>query len=280
MNYLWRHIIVILFTTICASLAFVACLSWYGHWYRHYTGADRGVSDGVCNIAVVPIQGDIISFDDPNAPQYGGGNTPSSSGDYFARYVRHAEQDPNILGVLVPIDSGGGEPAASEVMMNVLKRSRLPSVALIRSMGASGAYMAALGASHVIASQISDVGSIGVTYSYLNESTKNTRDGIDFVQISSGQYKDMGNPDKPITDAERQLYERDLLIYKELFVSIVAESRHLSTTTVEALATGETWPGSLALQNGLIDQLGDEETAKAWFAEKLGLSPDDVVMCE
>ncbi|MDB5238339.1 MAG: signal peptide peptidase SppA, type, protease [Candidatus Kaiserbacteria bacterium] len=279
MMYLWRHIAVIVAATICAVIGFMVCMSWYGHWYNHFSGADRGVSDGVCNIAVVPIQGIVTPYDDPNAPQYGGTNEPSASGDGFVRAVHNAERDPNILGIIVPIDSGGGSVVPSVMMMNALKRSPLPSVALIREMGASAAYMAATGASTIIASPYSDVGSIGVTYSYLSNVQKDKQDGIAFVQLSSGPYKDTGSPDKPLSDAELALYDRDIKIYKDLFVNTVAENRHMATSSVDALADGSTFPGEMAFQNGLIDQLGDEETAKAWLAEKLGMTADEVILC-
>lgn len=278
-GYLIRHLIVVGFTVLACLLAFMAGIAWYGHWYKHFTGADKSVSDGTCNIAVVPVQGDILSFDDPNAPQYGGANAPTASGDYFARNVKNAERDPHILGILVPIDSGGGDPAASAMMMNALKRSQLPSVALIRSVGASGGYIAALGASRIIASPFADVGSIGVTYSYLSTVEKDKREGITYVQLSSGPFKDTGSPDKPLTDEERKLYERDIKIYKDLFVGLVAENRHMSTSTVETLADGSVWPGQLALENGLVDELGDDASAKVWFAQRLGLDPESVIFC-
>lgn len=281
MEYLTRHLIVVAATIAACLLAFMAGLSYFGHWYNKFAGYDQTVSQGgTCNIAIVPIGGTILSLDDPNASQYGGGNGPSISDDTFVHDVHNAERDPNILGILVPVDSGGGDPAASQIMMEALKRSPLPSVALIRSIGASGAYMASLGASRIIASEFSDVGSIGITYSYLDQSKKDQQDGITFEQLSSGPFKDTGSPDKPLTDAERKLYARDISIYKDLFVNMVAASRHIATSSVEKLADGSTWPGELALQNGLIDEIGDIETARVWFAEKLGIPSDQIVFCE
>lgn len=279
MSYLWRHIAVIMVAAVCAVVGFMICVSWYGHWYNHFSGADRGVSDGSCNIAVVPIQGLVTPYDDPNAPQYGGTNEPSASGDGFVRSVRNAENDPNILGIMVPIDSGGGSVVPSVMMMSALKRSSVPTVALIRELGASAAYLAATGADTIIASPFSDVGSIGVTYSYLSNVQKDKQDGVSFVQLSSGPFKDTGSPDKALTDAELALYNRDIKIYKDLFVNTVAANRHLATSSVDALADGSTFPGELALQKGLIDQLGDEETAKAWFANKLGMTSDEIILC-
>ena len=278
-DYLIPRIALIIAACVAILVTFVIGLAYFGHWYNNFSGADRMVSDGVCNVAVVPISGDIISFDDPNAPQYGGANAPTVSGDYFERSVRNAENDPNILGILVPIDSGGGDPGAGAMMMSALKRSELPSVALVRSVGASAAYLAATGASTIIASPFADVGSIGVTYSYLSTYEKDKQEGISYVQLSSGPYKDTGSPDKPLTDAEKNLYQRDIQIYKDLFVNTVATNRHMATSSVDALADGETWPGELALKNGLVDQLGDEQTAKEWFAQKLGMQPEDIIFC-
>ena len=280
MEYLIRHLIIVLVTIVACLLAFMAALGWYGHWYKAFSGYDQTVSQGgSCNIAVIPLGGTILSLDDPNSSQYGGVNGPSVSGDTFVHDVHNAENDPNILGILVPIDSGGGDPAASSIMMNALARSSIPSVALIRSMGASGAYMAALGASRIIASQFADVGSIGVTYSYLSTYKKDQQEGITYEQLSSGPFKDTGSPDKPLTDQERALFQRDIKIYKDLFVGLVASMRHLPTSTVETLADGSTWPAQLALQNGLVDEMGDDETARAWFAQKLGMDPQDIVFC-
>lgn len=278
-DYLVPRIVLLLAACAAILISFAIGLAYFGHWYNHFSGADRTVSDGSCNIAVIPISGEIMSFDDPNAPQYGGANAPTVSGDYFDRSVKNAENDSHILGIVVPIDSGGGDPYAGAMMMNALKRSTLPSVALVRSMGASAAYLAATGASRLIASPFSDVGSIGVTYSYLSTYEKDKQEGITYVQLSSGPYKDTGSPDKPLTDAEKALYQRDIKIYKDLFVSLVASNRHLATSSVDALADGETWPGELALKNGLVDELGDDQTAKNWFAQKLGLQPDDIIFC-
>jgi len=194
--------------------------------------------------------------------------------------LRSAEYDPNILGILARIDSSGGSPVASEIITNGFKNSFLPVVALIREIGTSGAYMLATGAKTIIASPFSDVGGIGITMSYLENTAKNIQEGLQYISLASGKFKDYRNPDKPLTPAERDLMERDLKIWHEHFVKIVVENRNLPIEEVAKLADGSSMPGSLALENKLIDALGDQETARAWFAEQLEISPEEVIFCE
>ncbi len=270
-----RPIVVVVVGGVVATLVFIVCVTWYGKWTDSRSATYSGISDGACNIAIVPIRGEIVAYDGELAD-----SSSTTSGDWFTGYVRAAENDLNIQGILVPIDSTGGEPAPSEQMMNVLKRSKLPTAALIREDGDSGAYLAASGANTIIAADVGYVGSIGITYSYLDNTEANKQAGLKFISLASGPFKDSGNPNKPLTDADRALYQRDIKIFKDVFVQYVAQNRNLATTTVDAIADGSVMPAILALQHGLIDQIGDEETARTWFALKLGIDPSDVRFCE
>lgn len=253
---------------------------WHDEWSGYNTRTKTTISDGVCNIAVVPIIGDIIPY--AGADQDGNGYElpPSANPDDALVTLRSAETDSNILGVFVRIDSSGGSPVASEIIANAIKKSPLPTVALIREIGTSGAYLAATGAKTIIASPFSDIGSIGVTMSYLENTAKNAKDGLQYIPLVSAQFKDYGDPDKPLTYAERILIERDLKIIHEQFVKEVAENRGLSIEQVSKLADGSSMPGELALKNKLIDSIGDQETARDWFAEQLKITPKEVVFCE
>jgi len=258
---------------------------WYGEWIGY--NASWKVSDGggnnakinFCNIAVVSINGDIITIDGATTAE-GEEAPPTTNADDMIALLRAAEADPRVLGVIVNIDSLGGTPVASELIANALKSLSLPTVALIREFGTSGGYLVATGADTIIASPFSDVGSIGITLSYLEYWEKNAKEGLRFVSLSSGKYKDYGNPGKPLTADERALLERDLKIYHDQFVKEVAENRNLSFEDVAKLADGSSMPGELALQNKLIDSLGDQETARAWFAGRLGKSSEEIIFCE
>lgn len=278
-----RVLFIIIFSAVLGLFLFAAGLYVWGDWYDEwagYTTESFVTGDGICNIAVIPLVGDIVPY--ANIYEDGSGNMqpPSTDPDTTRAALRSAESDPAIRGVLMRIDSGGGTPAASETITNDFKRSPLPTVALIREIGASGAYLAATGADTIIASPFSDVGSIGITMSYLDNSAQNKNEGLEYISLSSGKFKDSGSPDKPLTSEERALFERDLKIYHDTFVTQVSENRNMPREEIERLADGSAMPGSMALEKKLIDSLGDQDTAREWFARTLGISKEEVVFCE
>lgn len=266
---------------VAALAVFLVGLWGYGVWHDEWSGYNTSlsISDGFCNIAVASINGDITTIDGTTTTE-GEESSPTTNADDVISLLRAAEADPDILGVIINIDSLGGAPVASELIATALKNLSLPTVALIREFGTSGGYLVATGADTIIASPFSDVGSIGITLSYLENWEKNAKEGLRFVSLSSGKYKDYGNPDKPLTADERTLLERDLKIYHDQFVKEVAENRNLPVENVSKLADGSSMPGELALQNKLVDALGDQETARAWFAEQLGKSREEIIFCE
>jgi protease IV len=238
------------------------------------------ISDGRCNIAVVPLVGAMTTFDGGTWSDVDFEDVFLVSADHVLEKIDQARRDRNIKGVLVRIDSGGGMPVAGEMIANELERLSKPSVALIRTAGVSSALLASTGADVTIASRFADVGGIGITMSYLDRSRKNTLDGLEFISLTSAPFKDYMDPDRPLDDAERALAERDLQILHDEFVRQVAENREMDLEVVEALADGSSMPGSLALEHGLIDQLGDQETAREWFARELDLPPWEVEFCK
>lgn len=258
-----------------AVLIVLAAAAWW--WFED---VEMSVSDGTCNIAVIPLAGEIVPFASYVEDEFGNVSTSGVDPDTFASAVRAAEDDEFVEGILVRIDSGGGTPAASEAIAEAIQQSALPVVALIREIGTSGAYLAATGADTIIASPFADVGSIGVSMSYLEYSEQNEIDGVRLVSLTSAPFKDYGSPDKELTEEERVVLERDLAIYHDVFVGQVAENRALPLDRVMALADGTSLPASLAQQAGLVDSLGNQDDARTWFATKLGLDAEDIVFCE
>jgi protease-4 len=235
---------------------------------------ESGISDGNCNIAVLPIEGVIL-------PYYGLADfdlviTP----EVVEAFMDTAENEPGIAAVLIEINSPGGTPVASQRIAERFRNSTLPVVGLIGDIGASGGYMVAAASDILIASAMSNVGSIGVNMSYVEESEKNKEEGITYVQLTTGQYKDTGSPNRPITDDEREKLQVDLEIIHDEFVKIVSDYRNLTVEAVEKVADGATMPGSRALEVGLIDSLGGRAEAKGTLAGITGKSPADIVFCE
>lgn len=282
MKTLRQEIAVIASWAIAGLIVFAIGLQIFGSWHDEWSGYNGSflLSDGHCNIAVIPIVGDIVSYNGANDYRGENESPPATSADDIRATVRATENDPNILGIFARIDSPGGTPVASEVIANLFKNSSMPVAALIGEIGTSGAYLAATGADIIFASPFSDIGGIGITMSYMDNTEQNVKDGLRYISLVSAPFKDYGNPDRSLTFAERSLIERDLKIYHEQFVKEVAENRNLLVEQVAKLADGSSMPASLALENKLIDALGDQETSRAWFAKQLEVSLEEVIFCE
>lgn len=238
-------------------------------WYNLDT-----VSDGSCNVAVFPIEGVILPF--TGFDDYSLVTTPGMVRDF----VTQAEDDLFIKAILLDINSPGGTPVSSEQIAEYIRNSELPSVGMIGDVGASGAYLVAASTDSIVASPMSDVGSIGVTMSYVENSKQNEEEGLTYVELASGKYKDTGSPEKPLNDEERELLEKDLRIVHDVFVKKIAEYRNKSVEEIEKLADGSAMPGIKALEAGLVDHLGNRETARKVLSDIMGIETKDVIFCE
>jgi protease IV len=239
-----------------------------------FVDADLGVSDGTCNIAVLPVEGEIWPYRDLAYSPFV--VTP----DMIESFMDTAESDSAIQAVLVEVNSPGGTPVAAERIAERIHSSTLPTVGMIGDMGASGGYMVAAATDYLIASPMSMVGSIGVTMSYLENSKKNEEEGIEFVELATGKYKNAGSPDKPLTEEERALFERDLGEIHDEFVSMVSKYRDLPVDKVKGLADGSTLGGRRAMEAGLVDGTGARKEAKQALAKILEKPEDEIIFCE
>lgn len=224
---------------------------------------------GTCNVAGINLHGNLVTYvtDD----EY---NFNEASAEEIYAMLDFAEETEQIKAIVLEIDSYGGSPVASEEIANKIKRTKKPVIAVIREGGASGAYWVASAADYIFASELSDIGSIGVTMSYLDESKLNIKEGYTWNNLSTGIFKDAGNSDKPLTAEERAIFERDIKIVFDKFKAEVAKNRGLSLEEVEALADGSTMLGRQALEAGLIDGIGYLEEAEDYIASKYDIETD------
>lgn len=230
-----------------------------------------------CNVLGLELRGVLDTYEsDANLDEEGYPIDDITSSEMLVLSIQGAEENPDIKAILLEIDSYGGIPMAGEEVANALSNAKKPTVALIRRAGISSAYWAALGADTIIASELSDVGGIGVTMSYLSYEKMNQTEGITYNQISSAKFKDAGDEDKPLTREEEEYFKRDTMIMHEIFVKKVAEARGLSQEEADKLADGTGILGQAALEAGLIDKLGDINMINDHFTELIG---EEAVLC-
>ncbi len=225
--------------------------------------------DESCNIAGINLHGEILTY----VPSIDSEGDFASAEDILYQ-LEEAERTEHIKAVILEIDSYGGLPVASEEIANKIKSMQKPVIAMIRSGAASGGYWVASAADRIFASKLSDIGSIGVTMSYLDESKLNDKDGYTWNSLSTGKFKDSGSDQKPLTAEERALFERDIQITFEQFIAEISANRKLSIEKVRALADGSTMMGAMALEQGLIDEIGSLDEIKEYIAKIYAVEPE------
>lgn len=192
-----------------------------------------------------------------------------TSSEEVVKQLREADSDPDIKAILLRINSPGGTAAAAKEIFIEVKRTKKPVVASIADIGASGAYWAAAPADKIIANPVSAVGSIGVRQTIPSYKKLYEKLGIEYVVITQGKYKDIGNPARSLTPEEKEILTEQAKVVYEEFVKDVAEGRNLSISEARELATGLDVPGTQALEMRLIDKLGNYQDAVD-LAAKLG----------
>jgi len=180
--------------------------------------------------------------------------------------LERAERDDEIAALVLRIDSPGGTVIASEILYRELMRHKRatgrPVVAQLMGIAASGGYYVAMSADRVQAYPSTITGSIGVIMLGFNASGLMEKVGVDYQTFTTGSFKDAGSPFRPMSDAERAQIQSVVTDLFASFLEVVEKGRPaLSRAGFEQLADGRIFSGKQALGAGLIDSLGDLESA-------------------
>lgn len=227
-----------------------------------------------CSVVGINLHGTLWTYIPPQSEEDIFTDNDIVASEEINYLIKQANEDDAIKAILIEADSQGGLPVAGEEVANALKNSEKPTVAVIRQSGLSAAYWAVTGADRIFASRNSDVGSIGVTSSYLENTGTNQKDGNVYVQLSSGKYKDAGDPDRPLTEEERQLFLRDIKIVHKNFIEDVAVNRDIPVADVQKIADGSSVLGDRAKELRLIDDIGGIREAEEYLEGIIGEKPE------
>ena len=191
------------------------------------------------------------------------------------RQIRAARQDESVAGLLLQLDTPGGEVTSADEIhreLTLFKQSRADRkiVALVQDMAASGGYYVAVPADRIVAQPTALVGSIGVILQTLNVQGLGEKLGVTDTTIKSGRNKDLLNPFQPVDPEHVRLLQASIDAMHDRFVSLVAAGRSLPKEHVLPLADGRLFTADEALAHQLVDSIGYWEDAMAAAAELLG----------
>lgn len=172
--------------------------------------------------------------------------------------------------VVVHIDSPGGTTAGSEQLYSALRdlQSKKPMVVVVDGLAASGAYIAALSADHIIANETSLVGSIGVLFQYPNFTDVLKTIGIKVEEVKSSPLKAAPNGFEPTSPEARAAIEAIVLDSYAWFKDLVRNRRKMDNGQLTLVADGRVFTGRQAVGLKLVDGLGNEKTALAWLEKE------------
>ncbi len=229
-------------------------------------------------IAVVNIEGMIYGSSQPT-----GRLTPVA---IVSAKLDRARRDPEVKGVLLFVDSGGGGVTGADILHERLERLRtaedpLPVVASILDIGFSGAYYAICGVDRIFAHPTSLTGSIGVMMPLFDATELMQKIGVREESIVSGEFKNIGSPlsEQPeeLKQRQREILENIVHSMHERFAETVAAGRGLDIEDVAAIADGRIMTALEALEAGLIDEIGYEDDAIAALAGMMGVDAPRLV---
>jgi protease-4 len=235
------------------------------HDYLKVPASSVGLA-GKQQIALVTGQGGISRGED--GQDFSGDSGIESEG--FDRLLRRVGNDSDIRGVIVRIDSPGGEVFASDAIwreMNLLSKKK-PMVISMSDTAASGGYYIAMTGDPVVAYPGTVTGSIGVVFGKANLHGLYDKLGVTKDLLSRGRFADIDSDYQPLSAAARDKLRTAIDENYRSFVTKVASARRRKFDEIEPLSQGRVWLGSQAKANGLVDELGGLDRAIELVKEK------------
>lgn len=231
-----------------------------------YTGADN-------QVAVIHGTGEIIS----------GINDGTSIADKsFNALLKQAKNNPRVKAVVIRLDTPGGSAFASENIRQQVLALKAAGKKVVVSMGsvtASGGYWIASAADQIIASPTTLTGSIGIFGMFATIDKSLNKIGIQQDGVATNPLSNIGITQE-LTPELADIFQLGIENGYANFLQVVAEGREMSIKAVDQVAQGRVWTGEDALNNGLIDKLGNLQSAVQEAAQLTGLEEFDVITIE
>ena len=184
--------------------------------------------------------------------------------------------DSKASAVIVTVNSPGGTTTGSEALYDAIRviAEKKPTATVITGTAASGGYIAALGTDRILARQTSLVGSIGVLFQFPNVSGLMNTVGVKLEEIKSSPLKASPNGFEPTSPEARAALQRVVDDNYDWFKRLVRDRRKLNDSELGVVSDGRVHSGRMAVTLRLIDGIGGEKEAIAWFESEKAVAKD------
>jgi protease-4 len=241
------------------------------HSYAKAAGADPA---GRSRIAFVTGDGEITRGDP-------GEDVPNSGITAFSmvKILKQVADDSSIKGVILRIDSPGGDGIASDDILHEMKllSKKKPVLISMSDLAASGGYFIAMTGDPVLAYSNTLTGSIGVFFGKVDLRGLYDKIGLKKELLTRGRFADIDSENKALTPEERDKVQKEIQVFYRGFVQRVADARKRPYDQVEPLAQGRVWLGSQAKMNGLVDEIGGLDRAVEMIKQRTNISASEQV---
>lgn len=233
-----------------------------------YSKAAVADPSGQPRIAYVTGDGEITRGD-PGEDVSSSGITAFS----MVKQLRQVAGDSSIKGVILRIDSPGGDGIASDDILHEMKAlsKKKPVLISMSDLAASGGYFIAMTGDPILAYPNTLTGSIGVFFGKINLSGLYDKIGLKKTLLTRGRFADIDSETAPLTPEEKDKVQKEIQVFYRGFVERVAEARKRPYDQVETLAQGRVWLGTQAKMNGLVDEIGGLDRAVEMIKQRTNI---------
>lgn len=243
----------------------------FGRYSRvSYDRAGVDLPDTSDKIAVIYSSGMIL----PELPDSPFGSTTAITASSLKKQLDDATSDDDVKAIVIHINSPGGSASTSDLLWHYIKQAsdKVPVVASMGNVAASGGYYMAAGADTIMAAENTITGSIGIFNLLFNaQELTSEKLGINTEVLKTHEYADLFDLSRPLTSSESDVIQRNMDKGYESFLTRVAEARGMTRDEVDAVARGKVYTGQAALDAGLVDIVGDLDDALNVAAEMAGI---------
>ncbi len=182
------------------------------------------------------------------------------------RYVKEIEKlkdNDKVKAVVFRVNSPGGSAYASEQIWKAITdlKTKKPVVVSMGDYAASGGYYIACNASKIIAQPNTLTGSIGIFGMFPNFEGLTKKVGLSFDNVKTNKFADFGDATRPMRPEEKVILQQYIEHGYDLFLTRCSEGRNIPKDSLDHIAQGRVWTGNQALKIGLVDALGNIDTA-------------------
>ncbi|MBN1224534.1 MAG: signal peptide peptidase SppA [Candidatus Aminicenantes bacterium] len=197
--------------------------------------------------------------------------------------LQKASEDRRVKGIILRLDTPGGEVTASDILFNEIRKFRdntdVPVVSLMMGVAASGGYYIAAASDHIIAHPSTITGSIGVISLFPNLEELFAKIGVEINVIKSGSMKDSGSAFRDLTDDEKAVFQTVVDELYTKFLDVVLEGRRgaLTLDELKTIADGRIYTAQQALSLKLIDEIGYYDAALSKVMSLAGIEDARII---